>query len=259
MHYPLLPSVLAACILLGAGCSATPNPAPTPSPEQPASPSAPQDQARAQASNCDHPYYPLKLGTKTSYKTSAAGHASTFQWEVREATNDHATLHYTFDRGMQMDSELSCGDDGLLAKTYLDLGSVMAGGDVQAKTLSSSGNFLPRDLAVGTTWTSTYEVEVKNTNPQAAQLGMATNHMNLTTENKVISEEQVTVPAGTFTALKVESKNAMKMKLGANMPEVNTAYTTYSYFVRGKGLVKSEISDSQLGTSGMEATEIVTP
>lgn len=252
---PLSPILLAGC-LFGAGCGATTTP---PSPEQPQHPAA-QEPAPTQASNCDHPYYPLKLGTKTSYRTSAAGRVSTFQWEVREATNDHAMLHYSFDGGMQMDSEMSCGDDGLLAKTYLDLSSAMAGGDVEAKTISSSGHFLPRDLAVGTTWTSTYEVEAKNNNPQAAQLGMSTTHMNLTTKNTAVSEEQVTVPAGTFSAIKVESNNKMKMKLGPNLPDVDTEFTSYSYFVRGKGLVKSEILDSHsLPSGGMEATDIITP
>ncbi len=253
-----LSPLLASSLLLGAGCqvrTSAPE-AVVPTGEQPRQ----EQSAVATNTNCDHPYYPLRLGTKTSYATHyGTGHDSQLSWEVRALTNDKATLHYTFDRGLTMDSDISCGTDGLLAKTYLNMGSALTGSNVKAKTISSSGHFLPRDLQVGSTWTSTYEVEAENDNPDAARLGMKTTHMDLKVENKALGEESVTVPAGTFTALKIEAKNTMKMKLGPNLPVVNSTFTTYSYFVRGKGMVKSETSGASGMNSSMEATEIIVP
>ena len=251
-----LSSLLASSLLLGAGCqvrTSAPE-AVIPTGEQPRQAPLPTT-----ATNWDHPYYPLRLGTKSSYTSQAAGRSSRFSWEVRSSNDDKVRLHYAFERGLEMDSELSCGEDGLRAKTYLDLSSVMSGGNVKAKTISSSGHFLPRELAIGTRWESAYEVEIENTSPQAAQLGMSANQMNLHTKNTVIAEEQVTVAAGTFTALKVESKNTMKMKLSPTLPEITSSFTTFNYFVRGKGLVKSTTTDERLGTSSIEATEIYTP
>lgn len=259
MHYRSLTlPLLAGVLLFGAGCRTEVVPTETSREPAPAPPIAVPSTA-TNSENCDNPYYPLRLGTKASYASSAGNVASNFHWEVSEVTADHATLKYTFSHGLSMDSEISCGPDGLLAKSYLNMGSLMAGSNVKAKTISSSGQFLPRDLSIGSQWTSTYEVETENDSPDAARLGMRVSHMTLQTESKALGEESVTVPAGTFTAIKVETKNTMKMKLSPTMPEVKSNFTTYSYFARGKGLIKSQTDNGSFGSSKLEATEIRTP
>lgn len=253
----ILSSLLASSLLLGAGCqvrTSAPE-AVIPTGEQPRQ----AQQLPTVTNTCDHPYYPLRQGTKTTYTSQSGSINSRFNWEVTALTPEKATLRYTFDRGLTMDSDIFCGTDGLLIKSYLNMGSALAGGSVNAKTISSSGHFLPSDLRVGSTWTSTYQVETENTNPDAVRLGMRTSQMDLKIENKALGEESVTVPAGTFTALKIEAKNTMKMKLGPNLPAVNSTFTTYSYFVRGKGMVKSVTNGVSGMNSRIEATEIIVP
>lgn len=247
----LIAGSVAGLVLFGAGCPSSASPR-----ESAQTPSAP---VAMHGGNCDNAYYPLKKGIKATYATHFPGHDSTYSWEVTDATDDSATLTYTFSPTLHVTSEISCTGDGLQAKTYMDLGSAMSGGKVSAKTTSASGSIFPKDVHPGSVWTSRYEVETENNMPAAAKLGMKTGHMVVSTTSTAMGEESVTVPAGTFTALKVEAKMLIHMSLGANMPSIDTQTTSVSYFVKGKGLVKTETTDSRGGTSGMEATSIVIP
>lgn len=247
----LIAGSLAGLVLFGAGCASSPTP-------QGGSAQTPSAPVAMHGGNCDNEYYPLKKGTKVSYATHYPGHDSTYSWEVTDATDDSATVTYTFSPTLHPTSEITCGADGVRAKTFMDMGA-MSGGSVTAKTISSSGSILPKDVHTGSVWTSRYEVETENNMPAAAKLGMKTSHMVVSTTSTAIGEESVTVPAGTFTALKVEAKMLTHMTLGANMPAIDTQTTSISYFVEGKGLVKTETTDSRGGTSGMEATSIIVP
>ena len=79
----LLVGSLSGLLFLGAGCnqaaptqqSATNVPNPTPA-------AAPV----ASTGNCDNPYYPLKKGTKAAYTSNVGGRASSYSWEVTDAT-----------------------------------------------------------------------------------------------------------------------------------------------------------------------------
>ncbi|MCC7357332.1 hypothetical protein IT408_02380 [Candidatus Uhrbacteria bacterium] len=260
-RYFFLPLVISS-LLLGVGCQPreqnTNTTQPQSNTQQPNIPIQTQP-VEANAGNCDNPYFPLRPGTKMSYKTHAAGRNSSFTWESRELTADNVSLLYTFDGGLLLHSDFSCTSDGLIAQSYLDMNSAMTGSVIKTKTTSSTGTYLPKDLAIGKTWESAYEVETENENPEAARLGMKVSHMTLTIQNKVLSEESVTVPAGTFTALKVESKNVMKLKLSPTMPPIDNTFTSFSYYVRGKGLVKSTTEGKNGVNSDLEATEIIVP
>lgn len=251
----ILPAVLCSLVLLGVGCSPESRPA---TPESPAAetPSAPLAQG---GGTCDHPYYPLKQGTKVTFNTQAAEQDNAFSFEVTEASSDRATLTYQFGPTLHMESEIVCGDDGIHATGYLNMAGALSGGQLTSRTVSARGSILPNDFRVGSTWSSMFEVETQNTNPDAIRLGMGTGHMTMHTTSTALGEESVTVPAGTFDAIKVEMKMKTRMVLGGSIPPIDTETTSYSYFVRGKGMVKTETLDSRGTNSTMEATEILTP
>lgn len=254
MKLPRLASPLLVALLFGAGCSSTP-------------PSSTSDAPRAEApspvpvarGSCDHAYYPLKSGSSITYKTISTGPSTSFSMTVVEATQASAKLKYHFEPSFDLDSEIACTNEGIRATSYLDMGSAFSGGKMSAKTISSYGQLLPQDLRVGSVWASGYEVETTTTMPDAVRMGMGSGRSTFHTTNTAMGEVTVTVPAGTFTALKVESKMKIHTVLGARMPPMDSESTTYNYFVRGKGLVKSETTDSRGGSSGMEATSIETP
>ncbi len=256
-------SLAAATLLLtGAGCSApstAPTSTPTPTPTTSAA-SAPTAVA-SDLGNCNHPYFPLKKGTKIDYSSHVGKTTNAYSWEVTDTSPDHVNLTYHFGKASDANTEMTCSPTGIRTTTYLNLNQLStAATQATSKTISSSGEFLPKDLHVGSTWQNGYELEITNTNPQLVKLGMGTSHMTITTKNTAIDEETVTVAAGTFTAIKVESKSSMAIKLGAKLPDTNTDVTSYLYFVKGKGLVKTETSGvAGSGAFGSEATNIIIP
>ena len=230
-------------LLIGAGCASSGVSIPTP--------------LSVGGSRCDHPYYPLRVGTKMEYASSAksALHSS-YSWEVTEAAGDHAKLAYHFSPTLTTVSDVTCSDEGLRMDSYMNTAG--ANEQMTVKTLRADGQYVPRDLRVGSEWTNNYEVEATNTNPIAIRMGFGTTHMTIDTKNKAVSEEKVTVPAGTFTAIKVESVNNTSTVLGVGKPASTFAITSYLYFVRGKGLVKTETVSNGV-TMGVEATKITVP
>ena len=144
-------------------------------------------------------------------------------------------------------------------ESYINAGAT-GNEQITMRTLKAIGEFLPRNLHVGSVWTNSYEVEATNTNPVAVRMGFGTTRMTTTTTttNKAIGEVTVTVPAGTFTAIKVETVNKTKTELGFGKPPSEFEIKSYTYFVRGKGLVKTETVSNGV-TMGTEATSIVVP
>ncbi len=232
-------------LLVGAGCSASKVAVSTP--------------PTLGGSKCDHPYYPLRVGTKMSYASSAkSALRSSYSWEVTEVSGDHAKLAYHFSPTLTTVSDVTCTDGSLRMDSYINTATASGNEQMTMKTLNASGQFLPRDLRVGSEWTNSYEVEATNTNPVAVRMGFGTTRMITTTTNKAIGEETVTVPAGTFTAIKVEMVNKTKTELGAGKSPSAFEITSYAYFVRGKGLVKTETVSNGV-TMSTEAMNITVP
>ena len=129
------------------------------------------------------------------------------------------------------------------------------------ETLSQEGVFLPKDLRVGSEWDTTYAVEGKFTTPAMGNQPVNMKQ-SIAMQQKALAEESVTVPAGTFTAIKIEQKTTVTIDFGANaimqqfasqMPPITT--TNYLWLVKGVGMVKSE-SVYQGETSRVEAISI---
>jgi hypothetical protein len=252
-----------ALLLTGAGCGSTSSVTPSVTPTMPTSaPAAVAPSVVADLGACNNPYYPLKKGTKVDYSSHVGKTTNSYSWEVTDAATDHVTLAYHFPHASDATTDMACGPTGIRTTTYLNLNQLSSSAATQAtsKTISSSGDFLPSDLHVGSTWQNSYELEITNTNPELVKLGMGTSHMTISAQNKALDEESVTVAAGTFTAIKVESKSTMKISLGAKLPTTNTDVMSYLYFVKGKGLVKTETSGTSGGSDfGSEATSITIP
>jgi hypothetical protein len=248
--------MLTALTLLGAGCSSSSSATPSPSAESGDHPTP--SPAMAQRTDCGNPYYPLKQGTKMTYATHMAGHDSTYSYEVTEATDHSAKLAYSFGTNLNITSDITCDENGIHADASISPTSNIPGGQITSRTISANGDLIPHDLQAGDHWTSKVEVETTNSMPQAARLGMGTGHSFTFSTSTVIGEESVTVPAGTFTAMKVESKILTRISFGSRMAPVDKQMTTETYFVRGKGMVKSTTNDGTMPTT-VEATEIITP
>ncbi len=269
-HLALTTATL-ALLFLGAGCAkksevkappaqippsgaATNAAAPGAAPES--VPTAAADQG---VSPCDHPYYPLIPGYAISYVTKSGSSQVDYTMTVGEVNGTSAKVNYSFSKPVvaTITQELGCKAGAILAKTYLDMSSVLGGADIKVETKSASGNIMPGELRIGTTWNNGFETTLTPGPTFPAKIGPMTANVNV--YNRVIGEEEVKVPAGTFTALKVEVQSTQKLDI-PNMPtQPPETMVGYQWWVKGVGLVKQTSGTGTANESVTEATSIKKP
>ncbi len=241
--------VLAA---LGAGCASAPAPAPV-APGAPVAEGQPATSAPMANTSCDNPYLPLKAGYKIAYKITGKGlQENSYTEAVKDAGADAISMEYTFSGATTttMTQDLQCTSDGIKALNNVDIGSAMGDQKITTKTLSTSGQMLPAELSPGTEWDNGYDTETEFSGSMAQLMG--TIQTNTKIHNKVLREEQVTVPAGSYTAEVVE-KTITTTSTIKGKPTTNTLTST-DYWVKGVGLVKTISSGFTL-----EATSVTLP
>ncbi len=196
-------------------------------------------------SACYHPYYPLRLGYaqtfKDSFRSLVNGEPQTtrYSWRVVELGPANAKLDIQFENNsLRTQQSISCADGALQARSYVSLSGDQA---LQAETLSATGDYLPKDLRVGSTWDQTYQIVVR----PGAMGGpvMSDIQANVTIHHQAVREESVTVPAGTYTAMVVKSSAVMNLQgvggSGAGAIPATEIQST-EWWVRDVGLVKAQ-------------------
>jgi hypothetical protein len=203
---------------------------------------------------CAHPYLPLRKGLTRHYKSSN-GHES--NWKVESVNGDKATvaiawMHDKSEPAKKLQMEVDC-NGGAISLDFTKLGEDREGTDV--RFVRHSGSFLPPALKLkaGYTWKTTETIEMASTEPLI---------FDIKTRHKVDGTESVTVPAGTFEALKITAEN----EISTPIPEVNrnhgnqraatmpgmTRHTTSTYWlVKGIGMVKAEAKAETGGMSDL--------
>ena len=227
--------------------------------------------ALAASDACDNPYMPLASGDQIEYKTTSASHKSSYVMKVIEAKPGFAKIEYDMNMPSKvvMQQNIFCKDGNISTDTYMDFFSSAGSLQMKADTKEVSGELMPKDIKVGSTWTNKYIISYHygglNLPKEFEGYEMA-----ITTTNKVLSEEKVTVPAGSYQALKVESTNTADISMpniNLQIPEAarsrmqgtdlskllnqkaitSTSVTMYEWWVKNIGLVK--IASASGGTS----------
>lgn len=257
--YFILP--LMAMVLMGAGCGASSRVVVTPSGTVPApvdsgaipSPVLPRGNA------CTSEYFPLQQGYKVSYanRMSSGASQNTYTMEVTSVAANRATVSIAFDNGIRSEQVYDCTDGNVQATGYVDLAAGMSGVRASAQTRSSSGQLIPRDAGVGSSWSASFDIVTTLGGDGTAPV--RTINTTVTTQRTAESEESVTVPAGTFQALKVRSSTTFVFgdAAMAGLPAMDPV-VGYEWWVKGKGMVKTT-SGIDAQTIVSEASAIVTP
>lgn len=266
----------AVLALAGAGCGSSASPTGRIVPSGAGSLVAPETSsplAMRALGACEHPFYPLRTGYEVSYRinnASAEGAARQqgYTQRVTEASGATARLVTRFQdlegqpgTGFSADQTIQCGEGSLHATAYVDFSSRLLGGGAasqfRTETNRVTGELLPRDLHVGSEWDSSFDISMVPNNA-GAENGPLGRGMSVTVRmhRKAVAEESVTVPAGTYRAMKIEATTDLGMGAsGAAEP-----YLTTEWWVRGVGLVKSDFSSNgRMGEIVTEAERIVLP
>ena len=225
-----------------------------------------QDTAVVQGSgDCAHDYYPLAPGYSITYRNTAGESQTEYTMVVADAGDEAARMEFSFppeeeeDEPMSFTQELICSDGNILPQGYLDMSSAFGDVRVSMETDNVEGVLLPQALPVGATWDTSYDLTVTPEEGSFPMAGFGSMTSSLSITNSVLTEESVTVPAGTYDTLKVESVTTTVTEipgLPSSVPPTETTVTNYQWWAEGVGLVKMENSD---GSSVTEAVSVSLP
>ncbi len=193
------------------------------------------DKQTATAAPCQNRYYPVRDGAIRRYKNSNGSKDTVVTQEYKngEASFDEIL---TVDQ-VTLQQKWLCTDEGLIAPNY---GSALDTPGLKLEPRHVSGVTLPREteLELGKTWTAVYKLA-----GTSDQLGKIDGDATVT--NKVAAlDESVTVPGGTFRALKIIAEIDLKMTMGNRKIPIPTVKSE-TWFAPNVGLIKS--APQQLG------------
>ncbi len=265
---PRLLIALTFLSLFGIGCLSSSSRVPTPVADEPSA-AAPAAAPASLRSACEHPYYPIRDGYSVTFKDSfnslidGRPTVDHYTWRATNVGPTSAKLDVVFaSTGLHSTQELTCQNGALMARAYVDLSS--SNRAFKVETTAASGEYLPRDFVVGSVWQQSYTILMKPTGaPRAGDLGSTPDmHGTVTINHQAVAEERVTVPAGTYTAIKVKSSMTMKLDavrggLSAELPGVQIE--SIEWWVRGVGLVKAHTQMGAGYTAMSEAETVVIP
>ena len=247
----LLPVTLTAC---GAGNSSNPNIA------LPILQTSDPNMSHSSSELCDNVLYPTAQGAAWVY-TSAGGPSGTFNYtnSITKVRANDFTLTSQF-ADITRTQEWTCRPDGLKA---LQLGGGSAAGvSIQEMTtdLTASdvtGISLPKNITSGMQWQ--YSLTLQGT---VAMLGdsKAPSKGAYSVSMKELGRETVTVPAGTFEAIKIQSNSDVDITATFEGLEVPIKFngTTITWYAPGVGYVKSMENGDFGGTAFSATTKLQT-
>jgi hypothetical protein len=183
--------------------------------------------------NCQNDYLPVKVGaTWTSNSKISAGSFTRVSTITEVGTDNFQSQTVLTDSlGKQISTtELwNCPTEGLV-----QLGGPLAGsiqstfGSASMKTISTTGVTIPAHINPGDSWSQVTQFEF--TIPNISITG------TLTYNFQAIGFKQVTVPAGTFNAMKIQV-NAKSETIKSGVP-INITADGFYWFAPGVGRVK---------------------
>jgi hypothetical protein len=203
---------------------------------------------------CSNPFRPVSPSAHWQYR--ATGFASTtpvtYTVTLSNLTDNSFIEHYAL-QDAAFDVQWQCSNEGLRAAPAAN---VFVSGQMpfQLDAVTSSGVTLaPADRwSTGATWSSAYDVR-----GQATLNGMTvTGTGTVNIQDQVLDQEQVTVPAGTFQAWRVDSTIRISLtgSSGGTSVPVVFSFTRSSWYASNAGLVKMVLNlDSQPATTELVA------
>lgn len=210
---------------------------------------------------CLNVYFPVRRGATWTYASSGSPLGSfSFEKQVREVQPGQFEVNTGID-GKVLREVWLCRPEGLVAQSMvlMDASTLQALNKFnEIQVTNVIGMNLPPSITTGTTWSLSYDI-------QGVQMDQ-TNTVVATMNGKVIisytaiSQEQVTVPAGSFDTVSVSMATTITFAItqagGTANINASSQYTTW--FAPGVGWVKSSGSGSVGGSDYFETIELQT-
>ncbi|MBI9051078.1 MAG: hypothetical protein JEZ00_16775 [Anaerolineaceae bacterium] len=214
--------------------------------------------------NCDNDYYPVKTGVSWDYAISSSiSGDNTFTRSITDVHDTGFSDLDIFSVGTERTGTWTCDSGNITALNQGGAATVSipaeAGVPVfEATSQESNGVTYPASLDVGQSWNQDLVIS----GDLMITEGMTTFATNETSNAcTVIGEESVSVPAGTFTALKADCSTTMIVTVeieGVATDPVTINSTSEMWLVKGVGMVKI-VESNNLGDSSIELTSYSIP
>ena len=210
---------------------------------------------------CDNPFYPAEAGQVRGYKVTAHGTplpSLTYNQQQNKVIFGSFSEHRDFSDGVKTDTEWFCTADGLLSSQYSTPAVQRLNTGYKFDSIKASRPAIPAadKWAPGHEWTTTYQV----TGTQNAVGSQSPEKVTGTIEvqSQIVSSEKVTVPAGSYDCLLVDSNIRANLHIesstGASRPALLSIRVS-AWYGKGIGLVRSAFS-GDIGTGQEELTSI---
>ncbi len=206
---------------------------------------------------CANTYYPVRQGAAWNYKSTGSPAGDYSFTDTITSVRDNGFTLSTQLGNLALTQEWACQPEGLVAQQFGGAPAALLNAqgirlEVQASNVS--GVTFPSQIKVGDQWQHTLDLQgnVNVASQTATAKGNARNNFT------AIGRENVTVPAGTFDALKVQVITAINMTAsykGLPLPVKFTASYIY-WFAPGVGWVKASGTGNAAGTSFSETIEL---
>jgi hypothetical protein len=191
----------------------TPEPSPTPAPA-----------VKNSNDQCDNPYYPVVDGATWTYTNNSIGQFT----HTLNVSQDQLFSIQVISGDSTFNIEGQCTQDGIIImENGLTTTAQGEDGTGTVTTTNQDGITLPNDIQVGDDWSQTITF--------TAGGGDGSFSGTIETSYKAVGYESVSVPAGTFEALKIEQTSSMSM---AGQHFIDTSSNLW--YVQGIGNVKAE-------------------
>lgn len=242
---------------------AAPTVEPTAAPTEAAAESTPtlataDETAALPAGDCGNAFYPVIEGRALRYTNNIPGFGTTEHTITHsDVTDTSFTATTDLGEGNVLTQTWACSGEGLLQPEFSQLPT----GEEVTLTIEfveSSGLTIPAadQFQPGGSWTTHYVANATLSDTGAGQM-----LMEQTTDltHTVIGPETITVPAGTFDAMRVETTGTVSSATtvgDVSVPAMEFTMSFISWYAEGVGLVRQEWTDL-LGADSAATTELV--
>lgn len=251
----LVAGSLAGCTMGAAAPTAAPTLPPTRAPTEPPTPEA--SATPESRGGCDNPLFPVVNGATWTYAgTGGPAGAYSYTDTITDVRADGFTITSKFDDNLTKAQEWACKPEGLVALQLPGGAAAITTKQFQAtfETSNVQGVTIPASVAAGDKWS--FSLTIKGTQ-EVSGIKAETNG-DASYDFTAVGMESVTVPAGTFDAMRVDgvlTLNLTALVSGLSIPVQITMNTT-SWFAPGVGMVKTSTSGSVAGTAINDTLEL---
>lgn len=207
---------------------------------------------------CRNVYYPVAQGATWTYAVTGGPNGPTSYTDTISSVDGESFILTTTFEDITRAQRWSCDPDGLVALDFGGASATLAVANLQADfdTTEATGVTLPAEISQGDSWSQTFTLKGTQTLP-GDQTADVTGQVQY--DATAGGLESVTVSAGTFEALRVDSTSTMNITVqmsGITVP-VTIAGTIVQWYAPGVGMVRS-IEKSNFFDTEVEVTSELT-